>query len=183
MPAIVRWSRSSACSGRGASSISASGGGSGHASGPSLASISSPASSPARRSLTQAACLEPNSRRRSSSSSPSGSAPSGARTRTSSLEVRSRGPARLSYSCSRPADIRWISNTSSPETSDDQVLAPPAHARDRLALQDGERRVERLQRVDAGRERPLDSSASQRPVEQARGDLDLGQLGHPPIVG
>src|ERR1700735_4023603 len=37
-------------------------------------------------------------------------------TRTSRREVLSRGPARRSYSCKRPADIRWISSTRSSET-------------------------------------------------------------------
>ncbi len=111
MPAIVRWSRSSECSGRGVSSSS-------HSSSPpadraTLRGRAWRAPRPARAraarsSLTHAACFEPNSRRRSSRPS---------RRRTSSREVRSRGPARLSYSCRRPADIRWISSASSPSVS------------------------------------------------------------------
>ena len=62
MPVITCWSRSSECSGRGASSSSRSGGGSGHASGPRPRSDSSPSTSPARSTFTHAACLEPNSR-------------------------------------------------------------------------------------------------------------------------
>jgi hypothetical protein len=58
------------------------------------------------------------------------------------------------------------------------VLAAPAHAGDRGALDGVQRRVERLQRVDARREGRLDDGAAQRGVEATRGDLDLGQLGH-----
>ena len=60
----------------------------------------------------------------------------------------------------------------------DQVLAPAAHSVDVPALQLAERGIDRLERVDAGRKRRLDQRAPQRMIEQARGDLDLGQLGH-----
>src|SRR4051794_18572908 len=60
----------------------------------------------------------------------------------------------------------------------DEVLAAPPDARDRRALERVQRRVERLQRVDARRERGLDRRAAQGGVEAARRDLDLGQLGH-----
>jgi len=63
---------------------------------------------------------------------------------------------------------------------DDHVLAAPAHGRDPVAGQLRERRVERLQRVDARRCRRLDLGASQRTVEQACGDLYLRQLRHTP---
>ncbi len=61
---------------------------------------------------------------------------------------------------------------------DDQVLAAAAHRLDPLARERRQRRVEGLQGVDAGRERRLDLRARERAIEQARGDLDLGQLGH-----
>ena len=66
IPAITCWSRSSAYSGRGWSSSSPNGGGSGHASGPSAAIVSSARAPRLRSSLTQARCRVPNSRRRSS---------------------------------------------------------------------------------------------------------------------
>ena len=54
----------------------------------------------------------------------------------------------------------------------------PPHARRSPAVERVQRRVERLQRVDARRQRRLDRRAAQRGVQAARGDLDLGQLGH-----
>src|SRR5436309_397228 len=61
---------------------------------------------------------------------------------------------------------------------DDEVLAATTHTLDSLAPDRRERRVKGLERVDAGRERRLDLCPAQRVVEQACGDLDLGQLGH-----
>jgi hypothetical protein len=49
---------------------------------------------------------------------------------------------------------------------DDQVLADPAHALDRPAVERVQRRIERLQRVDARRERRLDRRAAQRSVQR-----------------
>ena len=105
MPAITRWSRSIGCRWRGSSirRASSSSGGAGQASGPSVATISSPSTSPARMSFAQARCLVPNSRRRSSRPSPS---------RISTRAVRSRSEARFSNTWRRPADIRWTSRAS-----------------------------------------------------------------------
>ncbi len=171
MPAITRWSRSSVCSGRGASSRAArSSGGSGHASGPSVAIASSRSTSPSRSTFTHAACLVPNSRSRSSRPSS---------IRMSRREVRSRSDARLSYSCSRPADIRWMSTCRSPATSTTRCLPMRRTPSIGRAVQRVQRRVERLQRVQPRGQRRLDRRAPQRRVEPARGDLDLGQLRHP----
>src|SRR3954470_8595074 len=110
MPAITRWSRSSGWRWRGwrRSGPSTSSGGTGYASGPSVATASSVSTSANGRSFAQARCWVPNSRRRSSRSS-------GRRIRR--REALSRSDARLSKSCSRPADLRWISSASSPSTS------------------------------------------------------------------
>jgi hypothetical protein len=59
---------------------------------------------------------------------------------------------------------------------DDHMLADPPHAGDPLAVERRQRRIERLQRVDARRERRLDAGAAQRVVKPTRGDLDLGKL-------
>jgi hypothetical protein len=61
-----------------------------------------------------------------------------------------------------------------------EQLAAPAHARQLATLERVQRRVERLQRVDAGGERGLDGLARQDGVEPARDDLHLGQLWHAP---
>ena len=133
IPAITRWSRSSACSGRGASSSAFSGGGSGQASGPRrgqrvlvLQPVGRAAASPRRPAWS----------RTRAAAAPRAGIPGAGSMRTSSREVRSRGPARLSYSCSRPADIRWISSASPPPASTIRCLprrrtaldpsAPPA---------------------------------------------------------
>ncbi len=110
MPAMSLWWRSSGCRWRGWSTAAAnsSSGGGGHASGPRLATISSPATASVASSFAQARCLVPNSRSRSSR-------PSSSRTRT--REARSLGEARLSNAFSRPADIRWISSARSPNST------------------------------------------------------------------
>ena len=59
-----------------------------------------------------------------------------------------------------------------------EQLAAPAHARERLAVDRLERRVEGLQSVDAGREARLDPLARQHVAQSPRDDLHLGQLGH-----
>jgi hypothetical protein len=61
---------------------------------------------------------------------------------------------------------------------DHDVLADAADAGDRRALDGVQRRVERLQRVDAGRQRRLDDDTPQRRIKATCGDLDLRQLGH-----
>ena len=61
---------------------------------------------------------------------------------------------------------------------DDELLADPAHSGDRPAVDRVQRRVERLQRVDAGSQRGLDHRPAQRLVEAPGGDLDLRELGH-----
>jgi hypothetical protein len=55
------------------------------------------------------------------------------------------------------------------------IRRTPSIARPSSACSGG---IERLQRVDARRERRLDRRAAQRSVQAASGDLDLGQLGH-----
>ena len=65
-----------------------------------------------------------------------------------------------------------------PRDVDDEVLPAAAHPGDRTPRERVERRVERLQRVDSGRERRSDLGAAQRRVEAAGRDLDLRQLGH-----
>ena len=77
-----------------------------------------------------------------------------------------------------PRDIRCTSSGEVAGDVDDDVLAAAPDALDRRAVDRVQRRVERLQRVDARRERGLDRRAAQRRVEAARSDLDLGQLGH-----
>ena len=119
-------------------------------------------------SLAQARCWVPNSRRRSSRPSSS---------RTSRREVRSRSEARLSQSCSRPADIRCTSTTSSP-ASIASIFPTRRTPGERAAGERVERRVERLHRDHAGRERGLDLGARGGARQAPRGDLDLGQLGH-----
>src|SRR3954453_4600585 len=57
------------------------------------------------------------------------------------------------------------------------MLAATADARDGRALERVQRWVERLERVDPGRERGLDRRAAQRGVQAARRDLDLGERG------
>ena len=171
MPAITRWSRSTACSGRapcGASS-SASGGGSGHASGPSLATASSSLDGrrveqldpcrllgPELAQAQLAPVLEPHQQ-------PRGPV---ARRRALVEQLQAAGGHQVQQQREIAADV------------DDEVLADPPHARDGTPGERAERRVERLQRVDAGRQRRLDRRPAQRRVQPPGRDLDLGQLGH-----
>ena len=89
------------------------------------------------------------------------------------------GPARVSKSCRRPDDIRCISSASSPPAS--TMICLPRRRTPSIGRpgERVERRREALQRVDPRRQRRLDLGAAQRAVQAARGDLDLGQLGHP----
>ena len=166
IPAITCWSRSSAYSGRGSSSSSSRAGGSGHASGPSSASVSSRRLR-GRSTLTHARCLVPNSRRRSSRPSVS---------LTSRREVRSRSEARVSNSCSRPADIRWIDQRQVAVELDHEQLASPADPGDRGAR----RAPTAADRTSSARSSPgasadsISAPATAAPIEQPRGDLDLG---------
>jgi hypothetical protein len=61
-----------------------------------------------------------------------------------------------------------------------QQLAATAEPLDRGTLEGAQRRVEGLERVDAGRDGRLDRLAGERLVETTGGDLHLGQLGHRP---
>ena len=177
MPAIARWSRSSGCRWRGWSIAAASA--SQRRRRPGLGPerrdhLVGRRPRPARSSFAQARCLVPNSRRRSSR-------PSASRIRT--RERRSLSEARLSNTCSRPADIRWTrssSDSSPPANVDHGHLADPPDAVDRHPLERRERRVERLHRDHPGRQRRLDLGARERGGEPAGGDLDFGQLGHRP---
>src|SRR4051794_12457782 len=110
MPAITRWSRSSGCRWRGTRTRSASSsrGGTGSASGPRVATASSASTEASGSSFAHARCWVPNSRSRSSRSPGR---------RISSRDALSRSDARLSKTCSRPADMRWISSASSPSNS------------------------------------------------------------------
>ena len=60
----------------------------------------------------------------------------------------------------------------------DQPLAAPARAKEPLALEDGERRIERLQRRDVPRAGLCDRERPHRLVERAAKRLHLGQLRH-----
>src|SRR3954451_6438076 len=115
MPAITRWSRSSECRwrGRGTRFPRSSTGGGGSASGPSVTTISSFATSPARSSFPHARCCVPNSTSRSS------------RPSSSRIRIRadlSRSDARLSNTRTRPPCIRWISRARSPSKSSSSIL-------------------------------------------------------------
>ena len=171
MPAITCWSRSAACSGRGSSSRSPRSSG---ACRPRLGSeprerLLLRRARRARTSFTHAACLVPNSRSRSSRPSA---------IRTSSREVRSRGPARVSKSCRRPADIRCISSASSPPTST-MICLPrrrtPSIVRPASASSGGAKLFSVL--IPGA---SADSIVAPRSAASSRrdGDLDLGQLGH-----
>ncbi len=65
-----------------------------------------------------------------------------------------------------------------PTKVDDHVLADPPDLLDALTLDGLQGRVERPERVDAGRERRPDLLPGECVGEPARGDLDLGKLGH-----
>ena len=168
MPVTICWSRRRECSGRGTSSSSRSGGGSGHASGPEalerLVGVG----------LLRAQQLHPRPLPRAELAQPQLAALREADEQPRGL-VRSE--ARLGCSWSRPADIRWSSSDRSPSSRNEQ-LAAPAHAGERAALERVQRRVERLQRVDAGRERRLDGQPCEGGAQPAGGDLHLGELWH-----
>ena len=121
-------------------------GGAGQASGPSVATISSAATSSLGSSFAQARCLVPNSRSRSSR-------PSSSRTRT--REARSLSEARLSKTRSRPADIRWISSARSPNSTTG-IFADPPHPGHLAPDQRIERRVEGLHHVHPRRQHRFD---------------------------
>ena len=59
-------------------------------------------------------------------------------------------------------------------------LPPAADAGDPHSDQLVERRLDALQRDHPGGQGRLDDRAGQRGIEAPRGDLDLGQLRHPP---
>ena len=184
MPAIVRWSRSSVCSGRGASSsVCSSSGCRGRATPPGRAwPAPRPASRPRRgSSLTHAACLEPNSRRRSSRPSVE-RAPAAARCdRAARRACRTAAAARPTSGGSAAPAGRCAPCRSRAEV-DDQVLAAPA-ARPRSAPDErAQRRVKGLQRVDARRERRLDAArraahaSSRRAVISTSGSSGIALL-------
>jgi hypothetical protein len=102
IPAIVRWSRRRGWRWRGWSSrpANSSSEGAGNASGPSVVTASSAATSSLRTSFAHALCWVPNSRQ--AQLAVCGGAHQDA-------ELRSRSEARPSNSCSRPADMRWTS--------------------------------------------------------------------------
>ncbi len=59
-------------------------------------------------------------------------------------------------------------------------LPDSPHTGDRAAREDGEGRVDALQSHHSGGQRRLHLRAGQRRAKPARGDLDLGELGHEP---
>ena len=59
-----------------------------------------------------------------------------------------------------------------------QQLPAPAHARERPAVDGVQRRIERLEHVQARRGGRLEHEAGERLAEAAGGDLHLGQLRH-----
>jgi hypothetical protein len=61
---------------------------------------------------------------------------------------------------------------------DREHLADAPHTLDRGALERVQRRIEGLERRDAGGQRRLHLGSGHGGGETARGDLDLGQLGH-----
>jgi hypothetical protein len=61
---------------------------------------------------------------------------------------------------------------------EEEVLAAPPGAREPPAFQRRERRVERLQRRDVRRARPLDRECGDGVVERPPVGLDLGKLGN-----
>ena len=171
MPAITRWSRRTAWSGRAPSGASSSrrSGGSGQASGPSFATASSSSTADVARSLTHAACRVPNSRRRSSRPSAQPHEQAGAAVARLGVDVIELQP---------PGGHQVHQQRQVAAHVDDEVLAAPPHARDRPAHEGVERRVERLQRVDARRERRLDLRAAERGAQPARHNLDFWQFRH-----
>ena len=173
MPEITCWSRRTACSGRApcAASSSRSGGGSGHASGPSVAIASSSSTSCGAQDLDPRGLLRPELAQAQLAPLPSGDPdeqPRGAVAQRRALVVELQAPR--GHQVHEQGEVAG--------DVDDDVLAAAPDARRRRAVDRVQRRVERLQRVDARRERGLDRRAAQRRVEAARSDLDLGQLGH-----
>ena len=109
---------------------------------------------PPRSSFAHARCRVPNSRSRSSRPSSR---------RISSRDALSRSDARLSNTCSRPADIRCTSSASVAEL-DHRHLADPPHAGDLAPGERGQRRVVRLHRDHARARAP-----TRRARRRARG--------------
>ena len=133
-----------------------------------VATVSSSSTASAGSSFAQARCLVPNSRRRSSRPSSS---------RISTREARSFSEARLSKTRSRPADIRWISSARSPNSTTGilPTRRTPVTSRPTSASSGGSKVFITF---IPGASADSTVGARQRGVEAARGDLDLGQLGH-----
>ena len=158
MPVITRWSRSAACSGRaptGSSSAARSSGGSGQASGPSVATASSAASALGREDLDPRGLLACRTR--------AGAARAPSSMRTSSRDVRSRSAGALVEQLQAPGAHEVHEHVQVAADVDDEVLADAPHALDRAAVERVQRRVERLERVDARRQRRLDRRARAAP--------------------
>ena len=93
--------------------------------------------------------------------------------RSSSRDVRSFSDARFGCSWSRPADIRCSSTTRSPSSSSSSSLPRRDDAGERPPLERVQRRVERLERVDAGRERGLDRLARAARAASRRATISI----------
>ena len=174
MPAIVRWSRSSGCRWRGASSSAANSSAGGRRPG---VRAERGHRLVGRRAPPRAAA---SPRRAAGCRTRAAAARGRPSSRISSREARSRSDARLSHSCRRPADIRW---TSSDQLAgvDDQHLADPPHARRSsvpASASSGGSNVFIVTMPGASADSIVAPAAARD--EAARGDLDLGQLGHRP---
>ena len=129
-------------------------------------------------SFTHAACLEPNSRSRSSrpSAKPM-QQPRGAIARPGALVVELQAPGRHQVDEQQRLDI------APPATSTISCLPRRRTAVDRAARERRRAADRRLRSaLIPGASADSISRAAQRGVQQARGDLDLGQLGHRPLI-
>ena len=144
--------------------------GGGQASGPSVATCSSAPTSSSGSSLAHARCWVPNSRRRSSRPSSR---------RTSRREALSRSEARLSNSCRRPGRHQVDQQREVAEL-DHEHLPRPARPRSIVRARERvERRVERLHRDHARRQRGLDARAGRGAVSRRAAISTSGSSGMP----
>ena len=100
--------------------------------------------------------------------------------RTSSRDALSRSEARVSNSCRRPADMRWMTSASRPRPRPRTAFRGGVRPR-RPAVQRTQRWVVGLQRIDARGERGLDAGTSDPGADETCSDLDLWELRHAPM--
>ena len=93
--------------------------------------------------------------------------------------VFERGPLVV---VAQPAGRHQVDQQRQVAELDDGQLADPPHPGQLAARQRLERRVEGLHHVHPRRQRRLDPGAGERRVQAPHGDLDLGKLGHAPIL-